>query len=100
MELRLFQLEKKIGILTDCHGMLEPLKAALEDMKKRGITRIYSLGDNIGTGVNPKEVMDSLDEYGVISIAGNSEEYITLGIEPFASYFHELKIKHLLLICG
>lgn len=80
---------EKIGLITDCHGMLEPLKAALEDMRKRGVTRIYSLGDNIGSGVNPKEVLDLLDEYGVISIAGNAEDYITLGIEPFSSYINE-----------
>lgn len=79
---------EKVGIIADCHGMLEPLKAVLEDMKSRGITRIYSLGDNIGSGVNPKEVMDLLDEYNVISIAGNAEDYITLGIEPFSSYIN------------
>lgn len=70
---------EKIGLITDCHGMLEPLKAALEDMRKRGVTRIYSLGDNIGSGVNPKEVLDLLDEYGVISIAGNAEGLYYIG---------------------
>ena len=84
---------RKIAIFTDAHGLLEPTKAALEDMKRRGITEIYSLGDNIGVGPNPSEVIDLLEEYGVVSVAGNSEEYITLGIEPFSSYFHELKRK-------
>lgn len=79
---------EKIGILTDCHGMVEPLRAALKDMRRRGITRIYSLGDNIGSGVNPKEVMDLLDEYGVISVAGNAEDYITQGIESFSRYIN------------
>lgn len=83
--------KRKIAIFTDAHGLLEPTQAALEDMKKRGITEIYSLGDNIGVGPNPSEVMDLLDEYGVISIAGNSEDYVVLGTEPFRSYFHALK---------
>lgn len=83
--------DRKIAIFTDAHGLLEPTKAALEDMKKRKITEIYSLGDNIGFGPNPNEVIDLLHEYGVISIAGNAEEYVTLGIEPFQSYFHSLK---------
>lgn len=86
-------MKEQIAIFTDAHGLYEPTKAALEDMKRRGITKIYSLGDNIGVGPNPSEVMDLLEEYGVISIAGNAEEYVTLGIEPFASYFKELKIK-------
>lgn len=36
-------IERKIGIFTDAHGLLEPTKAALEDMTKKGITEIYSL---------------------------------------------------------
>lgn len=82
---------KKIAILTDAHGLYEPTKAALDDMKEKGITEIYSLGDNIGVGPNPGEVIDLLEEYNVTSVAGNSEEYVTLGIEPFASYFNTLK---------
>ena len=86
-------MKEQIGIFTDAHGLYEPTKAALEDMKRRGIIKIYSLGDNIGVGPNPSEVVDLLEEYGVLSIAGNAEEYVTLGIEPFASYFNVLKTK-------
>jgi len=85
--------QRKIAIFTDAHALLEPTMAVLDDIKRRGITEIYSLGDNIGVGPNPKEVIDLLDENNVISVAGNSEEYITLGIEPFASYFDTLKTK-------
>lgn len=77
---------RQVAIFTDSHGLLEPTEAILEDMKKRGITEIYSLGDNIGIGPNPKEVLDLLEKYQVYSIAGNHEEYINLGIEPFTSY--------------
>lgn len=82
---------RQVAIFTDAHALLEPTQAALEDMKKRGITEIYSLGDNIGVGPNPGEVIDLLEENNVISIAGNSEEYTTIGTEPFRSYFNELK---------
>lgn len=84
---------KEIAVLTDAHGLLEPLEAALDDISSRGITEIYSLGDNIGVGPNPGEVVDLLSEYGVKSIAGNSEDYVTLGIEPFSSYFDYNKIR-------
>lgn len=78
---------REIAIFTDAHGLLEPTQSALEDIASRGITEIYSLGDNIGVGPNPSEVLDLLIQYNVQSIAGNSEEYVTLGIEPFSSYF-------------
>lgn len=84
---------RKIAILTDIHALLEPTQAALDDIEKRGIKEIYSLGDNVGVGPNPGEVIDLLEEKGVISVAGNSEEYIRLGIEPFNSYFNTLKTK-------
>ncbi len=84
-------MKRKIAIITDVHALLEPLEAVLDDMERRGITEIYSLGDNIGMGPNPSEVLDLLEEHGVISIAGNAEEYVTLGQEPFASYFSTVK---------
>ncbi len=87
---------RKIGIITDLHGLYEPLIAALDSMKKRGITEIYSLGDNIGDGPNPKEAMLLLKEYGVISVLGNAEEYIRLGIEPFSDCINLSKIKDIL----
>lgn len=54
---------RKIAIFTDAHALLEPTQAALEDMYRRGITEIYSLGDNIGVGPNPSEVIDLLEDY-------------------------------------
>lgn len=83
---------RQIAVFTDIHGLLYPTIAILQDIKKRGINEIYSLGDNIGVGPNPSEVLDLLGEYGVKSINGNSEEYSTIGIAPFSSYFGQKKI--------
>ena len=84
---------RQIAIFTDIHGLLYPTIAILQDIKRRGIKEIYSLGDNIGVGPNPSEVLDLLGEYGVKSINGNSEDYSTIGIEPFESYFGPKKIE-------
>lgn len=80
---------RKIAIITDVHTLYEPLEAILKDIKNRGIHEIYSLGDNIGLGPNPKEVMDLLEEYHVVSIAGNNEEYINLSTAPFNYFDYE-----------
>ena len=84
---------RRIAIFTDAHGLYEPTKAVLEDIREKGIEEIYSLGDNIGLGPNPKEVLDLLQEYNVISIAGNYEEMINLGVAPFLTYLTTEKIK-------
>lgn len=82
---------REIAIFTDIHGLLYPTLAILEDIKKRGIEEIYSLGDNIGVGPHPSEVLDLLGEYNVKTISGNNEEYYILGMEPFQSFFNEKK---------
>ena len=82
---------RQIAIFTDIHGLLYPTIAILQDIKKRGIVEIYSLGDNIGVGPNPSEVLDLLGEYNVKVINGNNEDYTTLGIAPFSSYFNRNK---------
>ncbi len=82
-------INRQIAVFTDVHGLYEPLEAILKDMEKRGIKERYSLGDNIGLGPNPKEVMDLLEEYHVISIAGNNEEYINLSTAPFDYFDYE-----------
>ena len=79
---------REIAIFTDTHAMYEPTIAILEDIRFRGISDIYSLGDNTSLGPNPREVLDLMDKYNVNQIMGNSEYYLTLGGIPF-SYWNE-----------
>lgn len=83
---------RKIAIFSDVHALLEPLEAIIEDVKKRNINEIYSLGDNIGVGPSPCEVIDRLEYHNIKSVAGNAEEYCTLGIEPFLKSFNRDKL--------
>jgi len=82
---------REIAIFTDIHGLLEPTIAILADIKKRNISEIYSLGDNIGVGPDPSRVLDLLGEHDVKTINGNSEEYSAIGIAPFSVYFTPAK---------
>lgn len=86
---------REIAIFTDSHAMFEPTIAVLEEIRKRGITEIYSLGDNIGDGPNPSDVLDLLSDYNVKSVAGNSEYYHILGTE-FFPYIDSLREKSIM----
>lgn len=77
---------RKIAIITDAHALLEPTIAVLESIRKEGITEIYSLGDNIGTGPNPSSVVDLLNMYNVKSIKGNHEHYLIDGTDTFKDH--------------
>ena len=83
---------REIAIFTDVHGLLEPMEALINDIERRGIREIYSLGDNIGFGPSPCEVVDILECYNIKSVAGNAEEYYTLGVEPYLIYFDSEKL--------
>lgn len=79
------------AIFSDVHGFYEPFCAVLSDIKKRGITEVYSLGDNIGWGPDSSLILDSVIENNIKCINGNHEDYVVLGEEPFSSYFNLMK---------
>lgn len=61
------------AIIADVHSNLEAFTAVLEDIKKKGITEIISLGDLIGYGPNPVESILLSLEHNIINLYGNHE---------------------------
>lgn len=86
-------MARQVAILTDAHALYEPIEAILKDIEKRGIKEVYSLGDNIGLGPNPNEIIETFANHNIQSIKGNYEEYELLGIAPFKWYMTDSKIK-------
>nr|WP_263314854.1 metallophosphatase family protein [Mammaliicoccus sp. Marseille-Q6498] len=68
----------KFAILTDIHGNYDALEAILNDIdKKKDITHIYNLGDNIGVGHRTNDVLKLVTERDDMTyIAGNHDEAI------------------------
>lgn len=50
----------KIAVITDAHGNLPALQAALEAINAEGVDAIYHTGDAIGIGPFPAETLDLL----------------------------------------
>ncbi len=63
----------RLAVITDIHGNFRAFQAVLSDIAKQNIARIVSLGDNIGYGPEPDEVVSTLAKHGVASIQGNHE---------------------------
>ena len=63
----------KIAVLADIHGNLEALAAVLFDLRQQGVDRIICLGDNIGYGPDPDEVVCRLRMLHAVSVLGNHE---------------------------
>ena len=63
----------KIAVLSDIHGNLEAFEAVHADLLQYGVDRVICLGDNIGYGPNPEEVVSRLRQLGYASVLGNHE---------------------------
>jgi len=48
----------KIAFFSDVHSNLEAFQTVLEDIENRKISKIFFLGDLVGYGPNPNEVID------------------------------------------
>lgn len=63
----------KIAVLSDIHGNMEAFTQCLADIDRLGIDRIVNLGDAIGYGPQPAEVLTILEKKGIPTILGNHE---------------------------
>ncbi|MGF9711817.1 metallophosphoesterase [Paenibacillus sp. JMULE4] len=66
----------KIAVISDIHGNLEALEAVVRDIRCREIRRIICLGDLVGKGPQPCEVVDRIRELCEVTVLGNWEHGI------------------------
>jgi protein phosphatase len=69
---------ERIAIISDIHGNLPALEAVLLDIERRGITRIFCLGDLVGKGPSSAEVVDLIKQTCEVVVQGNWDIGITL----------------------
>jgi diadenosine tetraphosphatase ApaH/serine/threonine PP2A family protein phosphatase len=63
----------KRALISDIHSNLESLGVVLADIRQQGITEIYCLGDLVGYGPNPREVIDLVMKCDVC-LLGNHDQ--------------------------
>ena len=74
----------KIAVLTDVHGNLPALQAAMRAIRREDADAIFHTGDAIGIGPFPAECLELLlGTPGVHLICGNHDSWFSTGIpEP------------------
>ena len=68
----------RIGVVSDPHGCLVGLKAALEWLDKEGVEVIVCAGDVAPFGPQPNECVSLLAERNIATVQGNSDRDILL----------------------
>jgi putative phosphoesterase len=66
----------EIAVITDVHGNLPALQAALARIDERGISEIYCGGDLVGYGPHPNEVVALIADREIPTIYGNYDHAI------------------------
>ena len=70
----------RIAIVSDIHSNLEALVAVMRDIEAKRVKKIYCLGDLIGYGPNPNEVIDIARDNFEFVIKGNHDEAVAYKI--------------------
>lgn len=66
----------KIAVISDVHGNMSALETVLDDIKQRGISQIYNLGDIVGKGSRSDLAIDRCREVCQVVVRGNWDEGI------------------------
>ena len=89
----------KVAVMTDVHGNLPALEAALEIIKSEECDCIYHTGDAVGIGPFPLECLEMLLENKVRMLMGNHEEYYAFGVPvPKPPYMSKGELEHQLWV--
>jgi predicted phosphodiesterase len=71
---------ERIGVITDAHTNLPATRAALDALDARDCTTVVHLGDAIGIGPHPREVLTLLAERDVACVLGNHDSWFAFGL--------------------
>lgn len=68
----------RIAVLADLHANLPALRAVLDDVLTLGCDTMWCVGDLVGRGPHPSEVVDELRALAVPTIQGNWDDAVAL----------------------
>jgi diadenosine tetraphosphatase ApaH/serine/threonine PP2A family protein phosphatase len=75
----------RIAVLSDIHGNLHALDAALSEIDAAKVDQLWCLGDLVGYGPRPNECIDRIHERASLSLCGN-HDLAVLGLLDMAEF--------------
>lgn len=86
--------DSQIAIIADVHGNRWALEAVLADIERRGVKRVYHLGDTVTGPLDPAGTARIFMERGIAGVSGNDDR-VLLGPSEWASTSRELTLSQL-----
>jgi diadenosine tetraphosphatase ApaH/serine/threonine PP2A family protein phosphatase len=72
-----------LAIISDVHGNLEALRAVLDDIDRRRVSRVLCLGDLVGFGPDPVACVDIVRERCEVVLLGDFDQRLFADSEGF-----------------
>ncbi|MEQ8970216.1 MAG: metallophosphoesterase [Coleofasciculus sp. C1-SOL-03] len=78
---------EKVAIISDIHGNMPGLQAAMADIEACGCNQIVCLGDLVDGGDYNSEVVQFIRDNHIACVRGNHDEYNDLNLPNDIQYF-------------
>jgi predicted phosphodiesterase len=75
----------RFGVISDVHGNLSALEAALAELRRAGVDQVLCAGDLVGYGPLPNECVATIAESGALVVAGNHDLAAAGRLDPHGS---------------
>jgi putative phosphoesterase len=85
----------KIAIFSDIHANLHALEAVWEDIERQKPDEVYCLGDLVGYGAYPNEVVAFIRNKGITTIMGNYDEGVAFDMDDCGCAYKDPKLAKL-----
>lgn len=63
----------RIAVISDIHANLEAFESVLADIDRQAVEAVIAIGDNIGYGPNPNQVLTRIRTCSIPTLLGNHE---------------------------
>ena len=85
----------KVAIISDIHANIHALAAVWEDIRSQKPDRVYCLGDLVGYGAYPNEVVDFIRKRAIPTVMGNFDEGAGFDFDDCGCLYQDLELKRL-----
>jgi len=81
-------------VISDIHSNIKALNAVLDSINSNNCEKIICLGDVVGYGPHPNEVIEKINELEIDTIMGNYDEAVGFYL-PYCGCHIDSKVKFL-----